>query len=175
MERLRDEALPCPARGLELVAYRRDVAAAGGRDPGFELELNTGARMPFRATYQPQDRPAADGDFWYALDRSLLATRGLALAGPPASEVFADLSDVDLVEALVTALRWWLARPAPAGAEDAVLNACRAYVRVRDGIWLAKVDAGRRMRDLGLWARAFQAEVLAGLKPQRDQRSASNR
>src|SRR5690349_7544388 len=45
--RLRHEALPCPARGLELVAYQRTVAAAGRPEPGFEVELNTGARMGF--------------------------------------------------------------------------------------------------------------------------------
>ncbi|MGY0008193.1 nucleotidyltransferase domain-containing protein, partial [Micromonospora sp. I033] len=89
VDRLRHEALPCPARGLELVVYRRDVAGAGGPEPGFEVELNTGATMPFRATYDPADRPAADGRFWYALDRSILRQSGLALLGPPAAEVFA--------------------------------------------------------------------------------------
>src|SRR5690242_16816142 len=79
--RLRHEALPCPARGLELVVYRREVAASGNPDPGFEVELNTGASMPFRATYDPTDRPAADGRFWYALDRSILRQSGLALLG----------------------------------------------------------------------------------------------
>ena len=37
--RLRHEALPCPARGLELVLYRRSVVQAGTPEPG------TGARM----------------------------------------------------------------------------------------------------------------------------------
>jgi hypothetical protein len=81
--RLRHEVLPCPARGLELVTYRRAVAASGTPEPGFEMELNTGARMAFRATYDPADRPAADGRFWYGLDRSLLHQSGPALLGPP--------------------------------------------------------------------------------------------
>ncbi|KXK59145.1 nucleotidyltransferase [Micromonospora rosaria] len=148
---LRHEALPCPARGLELVAYRREVAAAGTAEPGFEVELNTGRAMPFRATYAADDRPAADGRFWYALDRSILHQHGYALLGPPAATVFADVSPADLRRLLVDALTWWLARPGPPGdapapgAEDAVLGACRALVRVRHGVWLSKVDAGRRL------------------------------
>lgn len=82
--RLRHEALPCPARGLELVAYDRAVAASGTPEPGFEVEINTGAGMPFRCTLDPADRPAADGRFWYGLDRSILHQSGLPLLGPPA-------------------------------------------------------------------------------------------
>ena len=135
VDRLRHEALPCPARGLELVVYRRDVAASGTPEPGFEVELNTGAAMAFRATFDPADRPAADGRFWYALDRSILRQSGLALLGAPAADVFADPSPAALRTLLVDALRWWLARPTPpgdgpaTGAEDAVLGACRALVR----------------------------------------------
>ncbi|WP_406045261.1 nucleotidyltransferase domain-containing protein [Micromonospora sp. NBC_00898] len=192
VDRLRHEALPCPARGLELVVYRRDVAASGTPEPGFEVELNTGAAMSFRATYAPGDRPGADGHFWYALDRSILHQSGLALLGPPAAEAFADLAPGDLRRLLAEALAWWLALPTPPGdgpapgAEDAVLGACRALVKVRDGRWLSKVDAGRRLRgrgehaDLidrsiaarrggpppgGTEARAFQRWVLAEVAP----------
>ncbi|MEU2662286.1 nucleotidyltransferase domain-containing protein [Micromonospora sp. NPDC007220] len=149
--RLRHEALPCPARGLELVVYRRAVARSGTPEPGFEVELNTGARMPFRATWAAADRPAEDGLFWYGLDRSILHQCGHALLGPPAAEAFADLSPADLRRLLTDALRWWLALPTPPGdgpapgAEDAVLGACRSLVRVRHGVWLSKVDAGRRL------------------------------
>ena len=148
---LRHEALPCPARGLELVLYRRAVAQSGTPEPGFEVELNTGARMDFRATYASDDRPAADGRFWYALDRSILHQCGYVLFGPPASEMFAEPSPAGLRALLVEALSWWLARPTPArdepapGTEDAVLGACRSLVRVRDGLWLSKDAAGRRL------------------------------
>ncbi|MFC4150109.1 nucleotidyltransferase domain-containing protein [Micromonospora mangrovi] len=188
--RLRHEALPCPARGLELVVYRRDVARSGSPEPGFEVELNSGPAMPFRATYDPADRPAADGRFWYALDRAILRSGGLRLLGPPAADVFAEPAPADLRRLLSTALRWWLALPLPEGdgpapgAEDAVLGACRALVRVRDGVWLSKPDAGRRLADRGEdadllgrcvaarhggppptadEARAFQRRVLAEL------------
>ncbi|MFG1890576.1 nucleotidyltransferase domain-containing protein [Micromonospora sp. NPDC049051] len=149
--RLRHEALPCPARGLELVVYRLAVARSGTPEPGFEVELNTGARMPWRVTWSAADRPAGDGLFWYGLDRSILHQCGYTLFGPPAAEVFTDLSPADLRRLLTDALRWWLALPTPPGdgpapgAEDAVLGACRALVKLRHGVWLSKVDAGRRL------------------------------
>lgn len=153
--RLRHEALPCPARGLELVVYQRAVAAAGSPEPGFEVELNTGRAMPFRRTLDPADRPSADGLFWYGLDRSILHQSGLSLHGPAAADVFADLTPIDLRRLLVEALSWWLALPTPPddgpapGTEDAVLGACRSLVRHRDGVWLSKVAAGRRLVDGG--------------------------
>ncbi|MEU7575640.1 nucleotidyltransferase domain-containing protein [Micromonospora sp. NPDC049240] len=167
VDRLRHEALPCPARGLELVVYRRDVAASGTPEPGFEVELNTGAAMAFRATFDPADRPAADGRFWYALDRSILRQSGLALLGAPAADVFADPSPAALRALLVDALRWWLARPTPPGdgpapgAEDAVLGACRALVRHRDGVWLGKVDAGLRVAATDPDAALIRASIAA--------------
>ncbi|MBL6275841.1 nucleotidyltransferase domain-containing protein [Micromonospora fiedleri] len=151
--RLRHEALPCPARGLELVVYRREVARSGTCEPGFEVELNTGAGMDFRVSYTPADRPATDGLFWYGLDRSILHQSGRALFGPPAAEAFADLAPSDLRRLVRDALRWWLDRPVPPGdlpapgAEDAVLGACRSWVRLRHGVWLPKVAAGRRLLD----------------------------
>ncbi|MFV2111072.1 nucleotidyltransferase domain-containing protein [Micromonospora sp. LOL_025] len=167
--RLRHEALPCPARGLELVVYRREVARSGAPEPGFEVELNTGARMPFRATWSAVDRPAEDGLFWYGLDRSILHQCGYALLGPPAAEAFADLSPADLRRLLTDALRWWLALPTPPGdgpapgAEDAVLGACRSLVRVRHGVWLSKVDAGRRLLADGRPADATDGGAAADL------------
>ncbi|SCE93791.1 nucleotidyltransferase [Micromonospora mirobrigensis] len=152
---LRHEALPCPARGLELVAYTAAAARSGTPEPGFELELNTGARMPFRQTLRVADRPAEDGLFWYGLDRSILHQHGRTLLGPPAADTFADLAPTDLRRLLVDALAWWLARPVPPGdtpapgAEDAVLGACRSLVRVREGVWLSKADAGRRLAGRG--------------------------
>jgi hypothetical protein len=153
--RLRHSALPCPARGLELVLYTEAVARSGTREPGFELELNDGPAMDFRQTLRPADRPAGDGLFWYGLDRSILHQRGRVLSGPPAAEVFADLSAEDLRSLLIDSLRWWMSLPTPAndepaaGADDAVLGACRALVRHRDGIWLSKIDAGRHLVSTG--------------------------
>ena len=159
---LRHDALPCPARGLELVVYRAQVAAAGGTDPGFEVELNTGARMDFRATEDPAARPAADGQFWYAIDRGILADHGRPIVGPPAATVFTGPGDWELRRLLAESLRWHLHAPA-AASDDAVLNACRALCRVRSGRWLAKPVAGAAVRaqpgtlDTGVIRAAFRA------------------
>lgn len=149
--RLRHSALPCPARGLELVVYTVATAQSGTVEPGFEVELNDGPAMRFRQTLRAADRSAADGRFWYGLDRSLLHHSGRVLAGPPAAEVFAELSADDLRGLLISSLHWWMARSNPAddqptaGAVDAVLGACRTLVLYRDGTWLSKVDAGRQL------------------------------
>jgi hypothetical protein len=184
IDALRTESLPCPARGLELVVYRSDVASAGGPDPGFEVELNSGPQMPFRATFAGTDRLIEDGMFWYAIDRSILAERGLALTGPPASAVFRSVSEEDLVTLLGASLRWHLAvgaggsgdsetaigelsdEPA-AWTDDAVLNACRALRRVQSGHWYSKVDAGRQV----LLAPATAAKVTAVVRQALDARA----
>ncbi|MCS5479611.1 nucleotidyltransferase domain-containing protein [Corynebacterium sp. YIM 101645] len=141
--RMRHSCLPCPARGLELVVYTVAAAQSGTAEPGFELELNDGPDMAFRQSLHPGDRPAADGAFWYGLDRSILHQSGLVLAGPPAAAVFAELSPDELRGLLVNSLHWWMAQSGH--ADDAVLGACRALVRHRHGRWLSKVDAGRRL------------------------------
>ncbi len=154
VDALRHESLPCPARGLELVVYSAAAAAAGGPAPGFEVELNTGPRMNFRATYAGADRRECDGTFWYGIDRSILAERGRAVHGPPAAEVFGPITEADLLDLLVASLRWHLADvpdevahddDAPAWTDDAVLNAARAMVRVRTGRWSSKREAAVRL------------------------------
>jgi len=121
--------------------------------------------MTFRQTLRPADRPAADGTFWYGPDRSILHRSGRVLAGPPAAAVFAELPPEELRNLLVDSLRWWMApagqdddRPT-AGADDAVLGACRALVRHSYGRWLSNggpPPSGRQ-------ARAFQDGVLREL------------
>lgn len=152
---LRHSALPGPARGLELVVYTVATARSGTAEPGFELELNDGPAMAFRQSLYPTDRPAADGTFWYGLDRSILHQSGRVLVGPPAPEAFAELAPHALRSLLIESLHWWMARPGQAGdrpaagADDAVLGACRALVRHRTGRWVSKVNAGHRLLAAG--------------------------
>ncbi len=144
---LRHEALPVPARGLELVVYTRATAGSGTTDPGFEVELNTGPAMAFRATYDPADRPAADGRFWYPLDRSILSGIDGALLGPPADEVFADVAPDDLRALLVEALTWWLTTARRRGGRGARCVSAR---------WCGFATASgcpRLLRPSGCWRR----------------------
>lgn len=164
---LRHRALPCPARGLELVVYTRTAAQSGTAEPGLELDLNDGPAMGFRQSFEPANRPAADGAFWYGIDRSILHQSGRSLAGPPASKTFSDLPPEELRALLIDSLHWWTARSnqsgreSEVGTEEAVLGACRALVRHRDGRWLSKAAAGRRLLSTGYQPAETIAQSIA--------------
>jgi hypothetical protein len=129
---LRHEAFPCPARGLELVVYTQESAASPTTKAGFELNLNTGAGLTFRADREPQPGER----HWFAIDRSVLAEHGVALFGPPPADAVAPVDRDDLRPLLADVLRWYQ-REAPQ-TEDALLNAGRSLRFMRDGIWLPK-------------------------------------
>jgi hypothetical protein len=129
---LRHEALACPARGLELVVYTAEFAGSASSEPGFELNLNSGAGMSFRVDREPQPGER----HWFAIDRSVLAGHGIALLGPPAAEVFAPIPPAELRPTLADVLRWY-ERVSPE-SEDAVLNAGRSLRFAREGVWVAK-------------------------------------
>jgi hypothetical protein len=131
---VRHEALPCPARGLELVVYPLATAQGGGGEPGFELNLNTGARMPFRVDEAPGD---IEG-FWFAIDRAILRDHGLPLAGPPPTELFAPIPRATMLRLLGESVRWHRGEAGQPTASDAVLNAARALRFATDGTWSPK-------------------------------------
>src|SRR5215210_4305665 len=100
VEALRHESLPCPARGLEFVLYAEPVLRTATIDPGFELNLDTGARMSFRVDYEPGAER-----HWFAIDRSIVAGHGKALYGPPARELFAPIPRGPLLEVVAESIR----------------------------------------------------------------------
>lgn len=130
------EALPCPARGLELVVYRREVVEAPSSEPDFELNLNTGRSMRFRLDLETD----TNEQHWFALDRAILAAAGVSLLGPPAQDVFAPIPREVALPLLRLSLQWYLRAEAP--ADDAVLNACRALLFAKEGTWASKPAAG---------------------------------
>lgn len=162
VEALRHESLPCPARGLELVVYAGPVVGTGTTEPGFELNLDTGARMTFRAEYEPGEER-----HWFAIDRSILAAHGRALFGPPAGELFAPIPRGALLEVVADAVEWHR-ESEPAGS-DAVLNACRALRFAVEGKWSSKIASGDWALDRGeeprLVARALAARRRPGALP----------
>jgi hypothetical protein len=145
---VRHEALPCPARKLELVVYTDGAARSGSPDPAFELNLNTGADEPFRLDVQPSQ---SGESHWFAIDRSVLAANGVALDGPPAREVFRAPRREDLVPLLADLLRWY--RDHDPESEDALLNAGRALHFAREGVWVPKTDVRE-------WAETADADAL---------------
>jgi hypothetical protein len=132
---LRHEALRCPARGLELVVY-----ASGSDVP--ELNLNTGARMDFLATFEPGE----DSPHWFVLDRAILLARGLTLAGPPPDQAFLAPSEEEVFDALALGLRWYRDRPEEP-RDDAVLNAVRTRAYLETGRWASKAEAAELLVD----------------------------
>jgi predicted nucleotidyltransferase len=134
---VRDDALPSPARGLELVLYPLETARAGGVEPGFDLNLNSGRCLEFRADLEP----VAGEGHWFAIDRGVLASHGVALAGSPAPTIFRSAGRARLLPLLAETLRWFLRKGWP--SEDAVLNACRSVFYAREGTWTSKHAAGR--------------------------------
>ena len=132
--RLSHPALACPARGLELVLYaREDLHDPLG--PAFQLNLNTGPRMPQHVAYDPSEDPR----FWFVIDVAIGREAGRALAGPPPAEVFPELP-ARLVRASLERALAWFATNDPRGG-DAALAAARAWAWAEEGRWLAKGPA----------------------------------
>src|SRR5439155_26035764 len=154
VEALRHESLPGPARGRELVLYAEPVIRSATTEPGFELNLNSGARMSFRADYEPGEER-----HWFAIDRAILAAYGKPLFGPRAGALFAPIPRGPLLEVVAKAVEWH--RDAQVVGSDAVLNACRALRFAAEDVWTSKIAAGtwalERHEESRLVARALAA------------------
>jgi hypothetical protein len=142
---LRHDALPCPARGLELVVYSAGDAASTGVAPAFQLNLNTGSELPFRVDVEPDP---AEGH-WFAIDRAILRDHAVVLTGPPPQAVFGSIPRRLLLPVVAAALSWQL--DGATSTSDAVLNACRALRFAVAGDWSSKASAG-------WWALDYVAE-----------------
>ena len=112
-------ALPCPARGLELVLY-----VEGAQPPAFELNLNYGEE----ADAEP---------FWFVLDAAR-AQKGAVplLHGRPWTDVFEPISDEEIRRAARESLAWSERRD----DEFARNNAARTRHFLEHGEWIAKAD-----------------------------------
>jgi hypothetical protein len=158
VEGLRHESLPCPARALELVVYRRETVGSTTATADFELNLNTGAGVRLQGHFGPE--AVGPARHWFPIDRSVLAQAGIALYGPPADRVFARIPPATLMPTLVDSVRWH--RLVGGELSDAVLNACRALRFATDGRWSSKAAAGRwaserRLVPSALAERAYRA------------------
>jgi len=91
-----DVSRECPGRGLEFTLYRRQVAASAPTGADFEVNANGGPRMPTAIHLDPAVEPG----FWYVLDRAVAHRAGVAISGPPPSEVFAQVPRATLLDAM---------------------------------------------------------------------------
>jgi hypothetical protein len=137
---LHQDALACPARGLELVVYSRSAAATASRASCFEINLNTGPRMPFHVSFDCASEPA----HWFLLDIAIVRRHGRVLAGPPPDGVFASIAREWLLNALYESLDWHAEHERI--THYSVLNACRALRFALDDVWSTKEQAAE-------WAR----------------------
>lgn len=132
---LRHDALPGPARKLELAVYRRDVVESPGQTVPFELNLNSG-RYEEHVSYDP----AEESPHWFVLDLAIARGQGRALYGPKPSELIGEVDPDAVRAALLQALDWWQ-RELP-DSPNTLLSACRAWRWAEQGDWLSKVAAG---------------------------------
>jgi hypothetical protein len=139
---LREDVLPCPARGLEFVLYSCNEIRSG-TFTDFELEINDGPRQRLAVADSVKDKPALGGRFWYVLDRAVLRQNGIPLFGPQPHDLVGAPSRPDLLAGVISSLRWHLDSANGSAGDDAVLNACRGLRWARTGTWSDKETAGR--------------------------------
>ena len=116
------EAIPVPARKLELVVYARGSVR-------WEINLNTGEHLGLD--------PAAEPAFWFVLDRAIAEQHAVPLFGPPWHELFEPEPRAAVEAALDEAVRFdgW---DDPDGRE---LTAARARAWRETGRWVSKREA----------------------------------
>lgn len=133
---LEHEALPCPARGLELVTYDR-AGLASPEGPAYLINLNTGARMDRHVSFDPQENPR----FWFVLDVAIGRALGRTLLGPPPADLFPALPNALIRGAALDGLDWWWANGGHRAG--AVLAACIAWRWTAGDGWASKSAAAR--------------------------------
>jgi Nucleotidyltransferase domain/Domain of unknown function (DUF4111) len=135
------DALPCPARKLELVVYTAEQVAAPRREQRWELNLNTGEGEQHAGT-----DPSAEPWFWFVLDLALAREHAVALHGPPAAELIGEVPRPLVLDAMADTVAWY-ARNEP--GEGAVLAAARAWLYAEEGVFASKRDALQWARHRG--------------------------
>jgi aminoglycoside adenylyltransferase-like protein len=135
------DALPCPARKLELVVY--SLPAVTGWDPSlaWELNLNTGAEMGVESSFDPSSVAA----HWFVIDAAIAREHAVPLTGPAARDAFGEIEPRRVARALIESIEWH--RRHDPEAIQTVLNACRAWRYAEERAWSSKEEAAR-------WARA---------------------
>lgn len=124
----------CPARGMELTLYSREVAASPPAGADFELNVNGGSRMSRSVHLEEAEEPG----FWYVLDRAIAHRCGAVIVGPPPAQVFAEVTRDTLLVAMRDSIRWHRAHE---GATlYSVLNACRAWRFATEDIMGSKLE-----------------------------------
>jgi hypothetical protein len=131
--RVDQAALPCPARGLELVVARFPA----GPEPVVELNLNDGPRMARRVALDASAEPR----HWFVLDAAIGREGARALWGPPPREAFPAIPRSLQLAAIAESLDWYAAHEPD--NRKAALTAARGWRYLVEGRWSPKEDAAR--------------------------------
>jgi hypothetical protein len=134
VETLLNAAVDCPARGLEFTLYRAEVASAVAMGADFEVNVNGGPRMPRNVHESAHGEPR----FWYVLDRAIAHRRAIAILGPPAAEMFSDVTRRLLLDVMGESMRWH--REHEKATLYSVLNASRAWRFAVDDVLGSKLE-----------------------------------
>ncbi len=133
VDRCSHEALRCPGRKLELVAYTRAQVAAPRRNQRWELNFNTGPGV----RHAGHD-PMAESWHWFVLDLAQARRHAVTLFGEPADKLVGPVSDELVADALSACVAWYaLHEP----GEGLMLAAARAWRWHADRRFVPKAEA----------------------------------
>jgi hypothetical protein len=139
-ERLSHATFTCPARRLELVVYSTERLLSP--EPWrFELNLNTGAGEADHVAFDLAEEPP----HWFVLDLDQARAQARTLAGPGPPDVFPPIPSSAVRDALSRSFDWHLAHDED--GVQTVLNACRAWRWLDEGVWCSKRAAGSWARE----------------------------
>lgn len=136
-----DTTRSCPTRGLEFTLYRRAVAQSLPVAADFEVNVNGGPGMARDIHLDARTEPG----FWYVIDRAIAHRCGVTIFGPPADEVFNEVSRSALVEAMIQSMRWH--REHEKGTLYSVLNATRAWRFAAEDVLGSKLEGAAWARE----------------------------
>lgn len=128
------EALPCPARKLELVVYEREALSTPAEVPGWSLNFNTG-----RDEHYENRDPVAEPAHWFVVDLEFARRNAVALHGPPAADLIGAPPPGAVAQAMDDIVAWYRERGEYHAADVAAERA--AHWR-RTGQFLPKRSTG---------------------------------
>ena len=136
---LRHASLPCPAHGLDLLAYRTQEVRDVQRAPMYEFSLASGREW--------SDEVSMGGRYPAGIiDLALLRQSGHSLRGAEPEREIGTIPESWVLEELATGLRWHFDKVHdpfhdPTGS-NAVLNACRAQYFLAERAFVSKTTGG---------------------------------
>lgn len=137
---LAHDALPCPAKGMDLILIARSEVESPSDPPTLEYSMATGHSWRLES-----ERGAAYPELW--LHFAICRAHGIGLLGPTPSDLIAPVAEPIVRRELARVLTWQMANLLdpyhdPEGT-NSVLNGCRAWCLAETGVPCSKSQGGR--------------------------------